>query len=151
MVLGNYAERGRGKGGGGAPPDATPSAAALVAKAREGGGYNVYSAGNALPSALFTALARSAGAHIFSEHGSECGVQASGNALFIHAIGPSERATRGGGRLVTLPKPLRVRAENGSWVCEHACGTFVADLAAGHSELFTVEDEKEPRRREWAI
>ena len=49
-----------------------------------------------MPSALFTALARSSGAHIFAANGAECGVQASGNALFIHAIGPSDTTTRSG-------------------------------------------------------
>jgi hypothetical protein len=137
MVLGNYKQQ-QGSDPG-AATEASLTAAALVAKARTGGGYNVYSAANNLPSTLFTALARSSGGHIFSERGTECGVQASGNALFIQAIGPSDKATRSGPRHVTLPQPLLVTSENGTKVCATACRSFSVDLAAGHSELFIVE------------
>jgi hypothetical protein len=136
VVLGDYKQRA-------APADATMATVAgpaLIAKARGGGGFNVYSAANALPRVLFAALARSAGAHIYAENGSECGVQASGNALFIQAIGPNDAGTRSGVRHVLLPQPLLVtNAESGAKVCATACTSFEVDLDAGHSGLFIVE------------
>ena len=87
-----------------------------------------------------TSLALSAGAHIYAENGSECGVQASGNALFIQAIGPNDAGTRSGVRHVLLPQPLLVtNAESGAKVCATACTRFEVDLDAGHSGLFIVE------------
>eukprot|EP01051_Picozoa_sp_SAG22_P007750 SAG22_NODE_556_length_9120_cov_2.272475_5_plen_956_part_00 len=140
MVLGNYKQPSRQRSDPGAATEASRTAtAALVAKARAGGGYNVYSAANNLPSTLFTALARSSGGHIFSDRGTECGVQASGNSIFVQAIGPSDKATRSGFRHVTLPQPLLVTSENGTKVCATACRSFSVDLASGHSELFIVE------------
>eukprot|EP01052_Picozoa_sp_SAG31_P039161 SAG31_NODE_5373_length_2578_cov_2.885693_2_plen_714_part_00 len=134
MVLGTY-ETSDGHGG---DPNTVPMAA-LVAKARAGGGYNVYSAANAMPSTLFTAFARSSGAHIFSDNGSECGIQASGNGLAIQAIRFSNLTPRGGLCRITLPTPLMVTSGNGTKVCATACREFLTDLAVGHSELFIVE------------
>ena len=114
---------------------------ALIAKARQGGGHNIYSAANDLPSALLTTLARSAGVHIYC-NGEDCGVLASGNAVWVHAIGPTDTTTRSGKRVITLPEPLLVTNEAGVKVCAEACGTFSVDLRAGESELFIVAPAK---------
>ena len=123
-VLGNYAG------------DTTK--AALIAKGRAGGGHTIYSAANEVPSKLLAILARASGAHIFCD-GEDCDVQFGGNALMIHAIGPTEETTRSGVRVVTLPEPLLVTNEAGDKVCATACATFKVDLLAGNSELFIVE------------
>ena len=90
----------------------------LIAKARHGGGHIIYSAGNDMPScsALLTTLARSAWVHIYCD-GENCGVLASGNAVWVHAIGPTDTITRSGQRVITLPEPLRVTNEAGVEVC----------------------------------
>ena len=111
----------------------------MIAKARAGGGYNVYSSSNQAPSALFNAFSRASGAHIYCD-GADCGVQAQGNVIFIQAIGPTTATTRNGTRVVSLPQPLVVTNEAGTLVCAAACATFDVDLQAGYSALFFVEE-----------
>ena len=101
-----------------------PGPPALVAKARQGGGHNIYSVANDMPSALLTTLARSAGVHIYCD-GEDCGVLASGNAVWVHAIGPTDTTTRPGKRVITLPEPLLVTDEAGVEVCAEACATIL--------------------------
>eukprot|EP01047_Picozoa_sp_COSAG01_P007641 COSAG01_NODE_292_length_19376_cov_61.487239_18_plen_349_part_00 len=129
IPLGNYAVRSE-EGASGVP--------ALIARARAGGGYNVYSASNRAPSTLLNAFARASGAHIYCD-GRDCGVQAQGNVIFVQAIGPTTTTTRNGTRVVSLPKPLVVTNEAGTKVCATPCTTFGVDLQAGHSALFFVE------------
>jgi hypothetical protein len=121
-----------------------PGPPALVAKARQGGGHNIYSAANDMPSALLTTLARSAGVHIYCD-GEDCGVLASGNTVWVHAIGPTDTTTRSGKRVITLPEPMLVTDEAGVQVCAEACTTFNVDLWAGESELFIIARPKATR------
>ena len=75
---------------------------------------------------------------MFSD-GNSTDIVASGNGLFVHAVGLTEATTRSGVRTVSLPSPMVVTAEDGTKVCSVACSSFDVDLLAGQSSLFTVQ------------
>ena len=112
--------------------------ASLVASALNGGGWSILSAAHHMPAALYLCFAKAAGVHLYSD-GNTTDVVASGNGIYVHAVGPTEASTRSGTRTVSLPSAMLVTGENGQKLCSTACTSFKVVLLAGQSTLFTVK------------
>ena len=111
--------------------------ASLVASKLRGGGWSIVSAARHIPAALYLVFAKAAGVHIYG-NGTDTDVVASGNGLYVHAIGPTEATTRNGTRTVHLPSAMLVMDEDGHKVCSTACTSFDVALEAGSSKLFII-------------